>query len=190
MDTLYGMTVDVARLQVDVERARRSGYLVREMRSQDADDIARVHVQVWRQTYVGLVPEEFLAAMDSEASADRWRALLAQDPGDIRRLVGLSPVREIVAIATSGPSRDDDPPTELELRAINVLAAHHGTGLADLLMDSLIGMQAASLWVLHDNAPARTFYSRYGFRPDGATKVHEPTSTVEVRLVRDLVTPL
>ena len=180
------MTVDVARLHINVERARHSGYLVRHMRAEDAEDIARVHAQVWRQTYGDLAPEELLAAMDSEASTDRWRALLAQDHGDIQRLVGLSPGRELVAIATSGPSRDDDPPTELELRALNVLAAHQGTGLADLLMDSLIGMKAASLWVIHDNARARAFYSRYGFRPDGATKIHQPTSTVEVRLTRDL----
>ena len=184
------MTVDVARLQVDVERACQSGYVVRGMRPQDAEDIARVHARVWRQTYADLVPADFLAAMDSEASTDRWRALLAQSPGETRRLVGLSAGQEIVAIATSGPSRDDDPQTELELRAINVLAAHHGTGLADLLMDSLIGMQEASLWVLRDNARARAFSSRYGFRPDGATKVHVPTSTVELRLVRDRVTTI
>jgi ribosomal protein S18 acetylase RimI-like enzyme len=176
------MTVDVARLQIDVERARHSGYVVREMRSEDAEDIARGHSQVWRETYGDLVPEELLAALDSEA---RWQALLAQDPGGKRGLVGLSPGREIVAIATSGPSRDDDPPTELELGAINVLAEHHGTGLGDLLMESLIGRQAASLWVLHDNAWARAFYWRYGFRPDGASKVHAPTSSVEVRLTRD-----
>ena len=190
MATLWGMTVDVARLQVDVERARQSGYVVRATRPEDAEGIARVHARVWRQTYGELVPEEFLAAMDSEASTDRWRALLAQHPGETRRLLGLSAGQEIVAIAASGPSRDDDPPTELELRAINVLAAHHGTGLADLLMDSLIGMQAASLWVLRDNARARAFYSRSGFRPDGATKGHEPTSTVELRLVRHLVTTI
>lgn len=40
--------MDVARLQVHAERARQLGYVVREMRSQDAEDIARVHVQVWR----------------------------------------------------------------------------------------------------------------------------------------------
>jgi ribosomal protein S18 acetylase RimI-like enzyme len=155
------------------------------MRSEDAEDIARVHSQVWRETYVDLVPEELLAAMDSEASMRRWQALLAQDPRGKRRLVGLSPGREIVAIATSGPSRYNDPPTELELRAINVLAEHHGTGLGDLLMESLIGRQAASLWVLHDNARAWAFYWRCGFRPDGASKVHAPTSSVEVRLTRD-----
>ena len=179
------MTVDVARLQIDVERARHSGYVVREMRPEDVEDIARVHAQVWRETYGDLVPEELLAAMESAASTDRWRALIAQDPGSIRRLVGLSPRREIVAVATSGPSRDEDPPTELELRAINVLAEHHGTGVGDLLMESLIGRQAASLWVLKDNARARAFYWRYGFRPDGASKVHAPTSSVEVRLTRD-----
>jgi GNAT superfamily N-acetyltransferase len=134
------------------------------------------------------MPAEFLAAMDLQASTDRWRELLAQDAGDQRRLVEVTPRGQIVAIATSGPSRDENPPTELELRAINVLAAHHGTGLADLLMDSLVGKHAASLWVLRQNDRARAFYSRYGFQPDGATKVHEPTSMVEERLVREFVT--
>jgi ribosomal protein S18 acetylase RimI-like enzyme len=182
------MTVDVARLQVNVERARQSGYVVREMRSQDAEDIARVHLQVWRQAYVDLMPAEFLAAMDFQTSTDRWRELLAQDPGELRRLVGVCPQREIVAIAVSGPSRDDGPPTQWELQAINLLAAHHGTGLADLLMEGLIGKQSTSLWVLRDNMRARKFYMRYGFQPDGATKVHEPTSMVEVRMVRGLLT--
>jgi GNAT superfamily N-acetyltransferase len=182
------MKVDVARLQANVDRAHKSGYVVREMRTQDAGDIARVHVQVWRQAYIDLMPAEFLAALDVQASADRWRELLAQDPGDQRRLVGVSPPGRIVAIATSGPSCDEDPPTEWELRAINVLAAHHGTGLADFLMGSLVGKHAASLWVLRDNVRARTFYSRYGFQADGATKVHEPTSMVEERLVREFVT--
>jgi|GEM_PF-5396715 len=100
------MNVDVARLQANVDRTQQSGYVVREMRPQDAGDIARVHVQVWRQAYVG----------------------------------------------------------------------------------SLVGRRAASLWVLRDNVRARTFYSRYGFQPDGATKVHEPTSLVEDRLVREFVT--
>lgn len=182
------MKVDVARLQANVDRARQSGYVVREMRSQDAGDIARVHVQVWRQAYVDLMPPEFLAAMDLQAATDRWRELLAQAAGEQRRLVGVSSRGQIVAIASSGPSRDEDPPTELELRALNMLAAHHGTGLADLLMDRLVGRHAASLWVLRDNVRARTFYSRYGFEPDGATKVHEPTSMVEERLVRESVT--
>ncbi len=68
---LEGMTVDVARLQVDVERACQSGYVVRGMQPQDAEDITRAHARVWRQTYADLVPADFLAAMDSEASTDR-----------------------------------------------------------------------------------------------------------------------
>jgi hypothetical protein len=71
------MKVDVARLQANVDRAHQSGYVVREMRSQDAGDIALVHVQVWHQAYADLMPAEFLAAMDIQASTDRWRELLA-----------------------------------------------------------------------------------------------------------------
>jgi len=184
------MTVDLVRLQVSIDRAHHAGYLVRKMRTQDAEDIARVHALVWREAYVDLMPADFLAAMDIQTSTGRWREFLSNDDGDLQRLAGVSPGGEIVAIAVSGPSCDEDPPTLLELRSINVLAEHHGTGLADLLMERLIGKQAASLWMLRENVRARTFYERYGFQPDGATKIHEPTSRVDVRMVREGVQAL
>lgn len=67
---------------------------------------------------------------------------------------------------------------------LNVLAAHHGTGLADLLLAELVGERAAYLWVLDGNARAQAFYRRHGFAVDGATKPHPPTGTTELRMVR------
>ena len=64
---------------------------------------------------------------------------LAQPPDEVRRLVGVAPSGDVVAVATSGPSRDEDAPTPWELWAINILDAHHGSGLADLLMEQLVG---------------------------------------------------
>ena len=124
---------------------------MRDARPADAVEIGRVHIQVWREAYAGLMPADYLAALDPQASAVRWAEMLAQPADGVRRLVGVSPAGEVMAIAAAGPSRDDDAPTPWELWAINVLAAHHGTGIADLLMGHLVGTGPASLWVLRGN---------------------------------------
>jgi hypothetical protein len=81
------------------------------MRLTDAADVGRVHVEVWRQAYATLMPADVLAALDPLAAVDRWRQALAQPPDDVRRLVGVAPSGDVVAVAMSGPSRDEDAPT-------------------------------------------------------------------------------
>jgi GNAT superfamily N-acetyltransferase len=154
------------------------------MRLSDAADVGRVHVEVWRQAYGLLMPADVLAALDPQAAVDRWKKALAQPPGEVRRLVGVAPSGAVVAVAMSGPSRDEDTPTPRELWALNVLDAHHGSGLADLLMEQLVGDGPATLWVVRGNQRAVAFYQRHGFRADGTAKWDERTGTIEDRMVR------
>jgi ribosomal protein S18 acetylase RimI-like enzyme len=167
------------------QAAAAAGYSVRQMRRGDEDRVAEVHVQAWREAYAGLMAADYLAALDVSRFASAWRERLAAQPSPgARPVVGLSPSGEIVAIGSSGPSRDDDAPTPDELWAINVLAAEHGTGLADLLMGELVGDRPASLWVLDGNVRAQAFYERHGFVPDGSTKTRPEIGRAEVRMVR------
>ncbi len=87
--------------------------------------------------------------------------------------------------AWTAPSRDEPPVRELELVGLYLLAAHHGTGLGQDLLDAALGERPASLWMAEDNPRAVAFYARSGFTPDGARKV-EPSweDLAEVRLVR------
>jgi GNAT superfamily N-acetyltransferase len=156
------------------------------MQLADVDGVAAVHVRVWREAYTSVMPSDYLDDLDQEQFAGSWRGRLeGQQPAEVMQLAGLSPDGTIVALGSAGPSRDEDAPTAWELFAINVLAAAHGTGLADLMMAELVGDRPTSLWVLDGNERARAFYARYGFVPDGATKEHEPSRRVELRLVRD-----
>jgi hypothetical protein len=45
---------------------------VRRARLQDAAAIARVHVDAWRSTYRGIVPDEHLDGMSYERSKRNW----------------------------------------------------------------------------------------------------------------------
>ena len=160
-----------------------SPYAVRPPRAQDADELGRVHVQVWREAYAEQMPADYLERLDPVKSAERWRLRFEMDEPDGIVVVATGPDGEIVGFASAGPTRDEDAPTEWELYAINVLAAHHGTGVADQLMTAILAQRPATLWVVTDNARAQAFYRRHGFSLEGATKVHESTGTPEIRMI-------
>ncbi|WP_238342963.1 GNAT family N-acetyltransferase [Nocardioides cynanchi] len=154
----------------------------------DADEVGRVHVEVWRQAYAGLMPADHLAGLDPAAFASHWRdRLLAPVPGVEHWLA--RDETGIVGIATSGPGRDEDRPTPLELYAINVLARGHGTGVSDALLARAVGDRAAYLWVLEGNDRALAFYRRHGFADEGGRKPEPDTGTLEIRMARSDRTP-
>lgn len=148
----------------------------------DLDEMGRVHVEIWREAYAGLLPADYLAALDPTFGPARWRERFGSSP-EVSWWVA-SDDDGIVGMATSGPGRDDDAPAGLELYAINVLRRAHGTGLADDLMRHAIGDRAAYLWVLDGNERATAFYRRHGFADDGGRKPEPDTGAVEVRMAR------
>jgi len=173
----------------------------------DAAAIARVHVRGWHEAYTGRMPQSILDRLDLDRLTRVRRELLGHEQRirdrmpsdgagtehagsarshDLGRTWVAVTAGSIVGFAVSGSSRDDPPVAPVELYAIYVLAAHHGTGAGQALLDAALGDESASLWVLDDNPRARAFYARNGFRPDGAEK--DDTSwgeTIsEVRLVR------
>ena len=162
-------------------------YEVRPAVPDDAVRLAEVHVQVWHEAYAGVFPTEYLASLDPARAVGKWLERLTTPRPDVTVVVGTADGR-LVGMATAGPSRDDPPDPPVELYAINVLAEHHGTGLAARLfetaLDAAAGDGPVSLWVLEVNARARAFYARYGFVPDGLSKRHPPTGVPEIRLVR------
>lgn len=148
----------------------------------DLDELGRVHVQVWREAYAGLLPADYLAGLDPTFGPTRWRERFGTSPE-----VNWWLARDddgIVGMATSGPPRDADAPAEFELYAINVLRRAHGTGLADDLMEHTLGDRAAYLWVLEGNDRAMAFYRRHGFADEGGRKPEPDTGAVEIRMAR------
>jgi ribosomal protein S18 acetylase RimI-like enzyme len=144
--------------------------------------MGRVHVEVWREAYAGLLPDEHLAALDPTVGPARWRERLSK--GSAVDWWVARDEEGIVGMATSGPPRDEDPPEPLELYAINVLRRGHGTGLADDLMARAVGERPAYLWVLEGNDRAISFYRRHGFADEGGRKPEPDTGVAEIRMAR------
>jgi ribosomal protein S18 acetylase RimI-like enzyme len=133
----------------------------------DAAQIARVHVESWRATYPGMLPDSYLADLDVADQERRW-ARTIQDPYHRSTVLVVEEGGRVAGFASCGRERDDDPRYEGELYAIYLLEAARGRGHGRALVEAsaaalaLRGMTSIVVWVLRDNAQARGFYERLG----------------------------
>ena len=142
---------------------------VREAILEDAAAIARVHVDSWRTSYQGIVPEGFLADMSYEDFEDCWRRWLRSvgDPRWACRVAEL-PSGGIVGFASGGPRQDTTYANYVgELYALYLLSEHQRAGIGRRLFGSVARALAAGgstsllAWVLTRN-PSRRFYEAAG----------------------------
>ncbi|ACZ31430.1 GCN5-related N-acetyltransferase [Xylanimonas cellulosilytica DSM 15894] len=150
----------------------------------DAAGCASVHHTSWVETYSGLLPASHWESDTLDRRTVGWRDWL--DAGAVVTVAEAD--RQIVGIAIGGPGRQigDHPPVrEREVHSLYVLAAHHGTGAGQALLDAVVAPGTpAQVWVAEHNPRARRFYERNGLVPDGAGFVDERLGLAEVRHVR------
>ncbi|AZI58280.1 GNAT family N-acetyltransferase [Nakamurella antarctica] len=153
---------------------------IRKAAPEDAAAFAACQYVCWQEAYGDLWDAARFAEIDQQALAQiRLEQLEAGDLEHYVAEVG----DEVVGIAVSGASRDEDKATDLELYAIYVREAMYGTGIATLLLNAATGEVPVSLWVYRDNPRATAFYIRQGFIPDGAERV-DPSGILELRFCR------
>jgi ribosomal protein S18 acetylase RimI-like enzyme len=166
---------------VELRRADMS-FVVFPAGPSDAEELARVHVASWRETYRGLLADAFLARMSEPGFTRRFRRLLT-DPGDSITLVAADR-HGLVGYAQGGPSRRSAIPLanggEAEVATLYLLRQAQGQGLGARLMTetarALAAQGATSLMisVLRDNIRARGFYEHLGGQPEAARQEPGP----------------
>jgi GNAT superfamily N-acetyltransferase len=143
---------------------------IRPAREADAGAIAHVHVDTWRTTYAGLIPDEFLARLNYERRESQWRAVLSNPDSAEWVYVAEDDAGEIVGFASGGPERSGDADYKGELYAIYVLAASQGKGIGRALTHAHVqrqleaGLTSMLVWVLAEN-PSCAFYESLGGQP-------------------------
>ena len=105
----------------------------------DAEEIARVHVQCWQESYADLLPAEFLRKLSADARIAQWRKAIS-DPDIFVRVA--RDAGRIVGFVSCGSAREDAAKeADGEIFAIYILKAYHGRRIGRALIAA-----AARFW--------------------------------------------
>ncbi|WMJ17866.1 GNAT family N-acetyltransferase [Geobacillus proteiniphilus] len=141
--------------------------MIRKATWVDAPAIASVHVESWKTTYSGIVPDAYLETLSVGEKQPLWEKVLSQSGHSV--FVAEENGR-VVGFVSGGRNRASDGPIakyDGELYAIYLLKEVQGKGLGRQLVQALTrdlaqkGIQSMAVWVLADN-PSRGFYERLG----------------------------
>ena len=133
----------------------------------DVAAIARVHVESWRTTYKGILPDDYLADLAYEQRERLWRRILSKPGGQRLVYVAEETPGNIVGFASGGRERSRDPVYSGELYAIYLLENWQRQGLGRQLTVTLVGqliqagLTSLLVWVLAENR-SRRFYEALG----------------------------
>ena len=157
------------------------GVVIRRGLPDDAEAMGHLHLDVWDDAYTGLMPQSILDERRDKVAdrIERWRQIFSD--ADSVNWLAEGP-EGLLGFSGSGPGRDNDVDTELELYALYVRASCYGTGVGYALFEQAVGDRACYLWVLAGNDRAIRFYERQGFRLDGTEDEHD--EGLHVRMVR------
>jgi ribosomal protein S18 acetylase RimI-like enzyme len=144
---------------------------IRRAHISDAAAIARVHVDSWRTTYPGIVPDDYLAGLSYEQRTDVWHGILSEAGVAQPNYVAVDDDCTVVGFAGGGPERSGDPDFAGELYVIHLLEDTQRRGVGRRLVTSVASdlvrndMRSMLVWVLEQNRSACRFYEALGGLP-------------------------
>jgi ribosomal protein S18 acetylase RimI-like enzyme len=137
---------------------------IRKAKIEDAGAIAHVQVESWKTTYVGIVPDGFLASLTQEDRMRSWREQILAD--NISILVAEDETGMFGFVA-GGEIRKKLEDYDAELYAIYLQRERQKQGAGRILCLTLAsalqtkGFTSMLVWVLEQN-PSVSFYERLG----------------------------
>jgi RimJ/RimL family protein N-acetyltransferase len=145
--------------------------LIRRARPGDAPLIARVHVDSWRETYAGIMPQDAIERLSCEVRERQWDAWLSPGSPQVA-YVAVDEQGRVVGFASAGAAREPERGFDAELYTIYLRKSYHRTGVGRRLVHALAhaldfyGFRSLMLWVLEHN-PTVAFYRQLGGRVVG-----------------------
>src|SRR5262245_54889828 len=111
---------------------------IRPANVHDAAAIATVHVESWRTTYTGIVPDDVLAGLSYARREHWWQQVFADVTTPSVVYVAADDRGQVVGFVSGGPERSGDPVYTGELYAIYLLAPYQGQGIGRQLVHRLV----------------------------------------------------
>ena len=166
---------------------------VRDAKPADAPRVSEIHIAAWRVAYREIMPAGYLASLDVNERADMWTRLIIR--GGPSKLAIAEIDHAVAGFCSFGPTRDALADDVAEIYAINVAPERWRMGAGRALCEHALRQagkreyRTMTLWVVKGNDPARRFYERLGYQPDGAERLNSqlvPIPFDEVRYRRPI----
>ena len=158
---------------------------IRPAMPEDAEALAKVHIDSWRSAYRGFVPEAFLAGLDYGRREDQFRSSIASNAREIHVAEEDGTIQGFLSLGVCEDA-DVDHESTGEIRAIYLAPEFWRKGTGRFLCEwaetqlASRGYSTIILWAFKDNGRGRKFYDAMGFRPDGATRMLNRGKELEV----------
>jgi len=138
--------------------------MIRAATANDAEAIARVHVQSWEESYRGVLPDATLDARPVAVRIMHWNDWLNR----AGRWTFVNETNGEIDGFTCAFRNDEEPGFDVVLATLYVLRSAQRRGIARALLrelaSELLRAHVRSMWLLtlRDRNPARGFYERIG----------------------------
>lgn len=157
------------------DRTHEVAVRIREATAMDAASIGRIHVETWRASYAGLVPEDYLVRLSMRDRASWWREGIGRGREGHVLVAELEGSGRIVGFGSCGRARGQGRGPTGEVYTLYVDLDWQDRGVGRKLLAALFeelaaqGHSSAIVWVLADN-PSRFFYEAMGGQALGEGK--------------------
>lgn len=139
---------------------------IRDLKHSDIEAIARIHCNAWKKAFTNILPDPYLASLTPADFAKSWHSsieverrknLVAEDSEGLQGFLSFAPFE------INTPSE-----RPVELVGVYVSPDYWGKGVGKKLFQAFesilarINTPSFYLWVMEDNARARSFYECQG----------------------------
>ncbi len=133
----------------------------------DAYSIALIHVDSWKTTYAGLLPDAYLSSLNVESRERFWTEALTTPTVRSLTFLVCDSKQNVLGFVSGGEERTRELGYDGELYAIYLPLEQQRQGLGTRLVRRLVtelialGFRSMLVWVLDEN-PSRKFYEVLG----------------------------
>lgn len=141
--------------------------MLREAVLSDAEDIARIHIQTWQESYQNLLHSDYLTSLDLRERTQGRKKLLKTPPLDFRCFVALIRTK-LIGFCDVGRAPPDLFPVKGQIHSLYLLDKYKGRGIGARLWYAAVHyLEQRDLvpymnWVLEENHRAKRFYEAKG----------------------------